>query len=297
MDRSGYTEFDGGCPSDHRALWLDVSSASMLGIRPPRLLKPVSQRLHSSDPRLWRKYCTTVTAEYEKHLIPDKTRCLNIMAQEYTQSPGTPLHPILDLYQDIHSSTRAIRQATAKKIRKIRRGEVPWSPRLQHLRDQIELWTRVVKFHEGRPTSRTIIRRLAQRCGKIQEVTSFCREEAIEALRQSHRIYKQQKPDSLLWRHEHLHGLSDALAAQNDTSRAQEIRKMLTVEHQRRQGRAARRLRGKTPNQPVTKVTYHTLSGEVVEACDPASIVSAYAQSNLHRQHRCLSTPFFQTPY
>ena len=119
---------------------------------------------------------------------------------------------------------------------------------------------------------------------------------AIAALRRAYKSYRVAKADSPLWRHEHLHNRADALAASNDTSRAHELKKMLLVEQQRRQGRAARRLRGKTQKQPVTKVTYQTTDGTTVEACDPASIAAACARSNLSRQHRCLNTPFLQPP-
>ena len=97
----------------------------------------------------------------------------------------------------------------------------------------------MAKHHEGRATSRTIIRRLARKCGKIQEVQTFSAVEAIAALKDAHRRYKAAKPMSQEWRSEHLHGLADALADRNNTTRALELRKMITVENQRRQGRAA----------------------------------------------------------
>lgn len=197
---------------------------------------------------------------------------------------------------EIHSTTRLVRQDIAHKIRKVKRGEVPWSPRLQKLRSNIELWDRVVKQHEGKATSSTIIRRLALRCGKIQEVQSFTSTEATAELQEAHRRYKNAKPESPFWRTEHLHGLADALANHNNTTRASELRKMIRVEAQRRQGRAARRLRGRTAKKSGTKVTYHNADGTEVEACDPISIAHACADSNLHRQHRCLNTPFLQPP-
>lgn len=183
VTKAGYTAFGGGCPSDHRGLWIDVTTASMLGHRPPRLLQPVAHRLNSRDPRIWRKYCNN----------------------------------------EIHSTTRLVRQDIAHKIRKVKRGEVPWSPRLQKLRSNIELWDRVVKQHEGKATSSTIIRRLALRCGKIQEVQSFTSTEATAELQEAHRRYKNAKPESPFWRTEHLHGLADALANHNNTTRASGI--------------------------------------------------------------------------
>lgn len=71
---------------------------------------------------------------------------------------------------------------------------------------------------------------------------------------------------------------------------------MITVETQRRQGRAARRLRGKALKKAVTKVTYLDPDHGPIEACDPESIANACAESNLRRQHRCLDTPFLQPP-
>ena len=291
--KAGYLAFGGGCPSDHRALWIDVSTSSILGHRPPRLLKPVAHRLNSADPRLWRRYCTRVVSGYEEHHIPAKIRRLKHLRS--SQSPHDSL--LLEtLHHEVQTTTRRIRQDTANHIKKVCRGEVPWSPRLQRFRDTIELWTRVVKQQEGYATSRTIIRRLAHKCGQIEEVTTCNPVTALAALKQAHQAYKAAKVDSPLWRNEHLIGLADALAASNNSSRARELKKMLTVERQRQQGRAARRLRGRTPKQPVTKVTYVGDEGQVVEACDPAAIASVCARSNLRRQHRCLETPFLQNP-
>lgn len=83
---------------------------------------------------------------------------------------------------------------------------------MQKLRNEIELWDRVVKRHEGVATSRTIIRRLARRCGRIHEIESLSAPEATEELKKAHHRYKNAKPESQIWRTEHLHGLADALA-------------------------------------------------------------------------------------
>ena len=100
---------------------------------------PVEHRLNSRDPRVWRRYCNQVSTCYEQNHIPTKLIQLQAMRQNYLANPTGDIQPIISLHHDIHKLTRRIRQETAKKIRKVRRGEVPWSPRLQRFRDEIEL--------------------------------------------------------------------------------------------------------------------------------------------------------------
>ena len=128
VTRAGYTAFGGGCPSDHRGLWIDITTASSLGHRPPRLLQPVAQRLHSGDPRITRKYCQLVTKQYESENIFGKVIALEELILRYKMFNSSDQQPIIDLYQEIHSSSRAIRRETARTIRKVKRGEIPWSP-------------------------------------------------------------------------------------------------------------------------------------------------------------------------
>lgn len=194
VTKAGYTAFGGGCPSDHRGLWLDITTSSMLGHRPPRILKPVAHRLSSRDPRIWRKYCNLVTDKYQTYMIPEMAAQLAALTDQYHSSDvsNQNLQPITDLHHQIHCLTRTIQQETATRIRKIKRGEVPWSPRLQRLRNEIDLWDRVVKRHEGHATSSTIIRRLALRCEKIFDVEGSTVHTATEALKEAQSLPESQ---------------------------------------------------------------------------------------------------------
>lgn len=117
--KAGYTAFGGGCPSDHRALWIDITTASTLGHRPPRLLQPVVNRLNSMDPRCWRKYCDLVTRQYKDHNIPRKVSQFASLKDQYLQAGDNDpqlRRTIITLHSEIHTSTRAIRHGVAQRI-------------------------------------------------------------------------------------------------------------------------------------------------------------------------------------
>ena len=47
--------------------------------------------------------------------------------------------------------------------RKLKKGEVPWSPKLQRFRTEIEIWALILKKRKGKRTSVKKIRRLLKK--------------------------------------------------------------------------------------------------------------------------------------
>jgi hypothetical protein len=140
-----------------------------------------------------------------------------------------------------------------------------------------------------------MIKRLARRLNQ-QPLLQCSRTLALNYLHTAHRQYQKAKPNSEDWRDDHLTGLADALAEENNSSRATEMIKMRTIEKQRCMGRSAKNIRGTGGKNPVTKVTYNDPMGAIVTCTEQATIVPACVRSNLKRQLRAIPTPFLQEP-
>ena len=115
---SGYLPF-GEFPSDHRAIWLDISHENAFGSNSMRTIRPHARKLKSNDPKIRNKFIR----DYESHL-----RQHNAEARLYSlqTSLTLPLEPHLaaQFEEIIQIRNEGIKVAEAK-CRKLRMGSVP----------------------------------------------------------------------------------------------------------------------------------------------------------------------------
>jgi hypothetical protein len=62
----GYSAFGDACPSDHRALWIDIMYSVMFGQTPDTMWLPTARKLNTRDPRLVQLYNSRVKQEIIK---------------------------------------------------------------------------------------------------------------------------------------------------------------------------------------------------------------------------------------
>jgi hypothetical protein len=120
------------------------------------------------------------------------------------------------VYNELHTTTNAVRLDVEAGLRKIRRGGKPWSPKLQQYRDTIELWSCAVKYKLGVKTSRVILTRLAIRL-HAYEWAYVDLNTAQERLRDALKVYKTESVNALYWREDHKTELAKARADANGT--------------------------------------------------------------------------------
>ena len=286
----GYLAFGGGCPSDHRTVWIDIPTNRVFGSRPQHLQPAIQRRISTKDPRLRKRYLKLARAGYKDHNIGPRQLQLKLAWENDVISKTA----FIAEYNAIDTTVLRIRQQ-AGQADKIARGGSAWSPRYQKFRDAIELGDRLVKQKSGIRTSATMIKRLARRLDQ-QSLLRCDLLQANQFLTAAYRQYQKAKPKSEDWRDDHLTGIADALAEENHTSRATEMIKMRTIERQRRMGRSAKRIRGTGTKTPVTKVTFTDALGTIVTCTDQATIVPACVRSNIHTQLQAIQTPFLQEP-
>ena len=64
-------------------------------------------------------------------------------------------------YNESQKKTREIKEEAEIKLRQLKAGKVPWSPKYQKIVDTIKFWRQVNKWKKGFNTSRQIMKRLA----------------------------------------------------------------------------------------------------------------------------------------
>jgi hypothetical protein len=136
--QGGYLPF-GSFPSDHRCLWLDISTDNAFGYNPPSSKKFEARRLKSNNPTVRNKWLRT----YENFI-----RDNNLHTQQYEleASLSVPMtHRQIELYEHIRRKRLQGIRLADQKCRKLNMGGVPFSAKYKALTDKIELWKAVTK--------------------------------------------------------------------------------------------------------------------------------------------------------
>jgi hypothetical protein len=123
--RSGYQSFEWGLASDHRLLWIDIDMHNVLGTTTAPLWKPAARRLKFSNPILIQKFNKLRTKAFEKLQGPTLLKKLK----------DPTLYNTFQQWQDDFEQLdnlrlQSIREAD-KRCRKLKMGQVPWSPTIQ----------------------------------------------------------------------------------------------------------------------------------------------------------------------
>ncbi len=132
IERGGYFEYDEVIPSDHRCLWVDLSFTMAFGHNMPPLCKRQPRRLHCKDPRLVENFI---------NLYHQFARPLNLFhrIQELEKKAAfMSKSEIINEYEELDSLRCEATAFAEKNCRKLRTGQVAFSPELNESRLKIK---------------------------------------------------------------------------------------------------------------------------------------------------------------
>ena len=221
---AGYRPFHEGPKSDHRILWVDFVKKSVLGNESPRMKPPSARRLKTQDPRMIKKY----NKQTHKAML---SRGLYKKLEEITTEAKSGWLPQLtEKYDALNKQKIECRSEVEKKMRKLKMGNVPWSPKIQECRTNIEIWILMSTYRRGKLVSLRKIRRLLV-ASKIQDAFQKTLPEIQDEIDKAFKIYlKAKKEDAVKWRYDFLHSLAEAKAIINKTSISSELKKLKQID-------------------------------------------------------------------
>ena len=141
--------------SDHRMMWVELDNSS-LGKHLPSSHKIKASKVKSTDPRARNKYNRRVKKRYAKAKVGSQCTALQELVKEFAEGNTSLKGHIVWCYDLLHKKTSDIRRDVEDYLRTLNAGAIPWSPRLQVYRDNIEYWLRVVKLQKKVNTSRKL---------------------------------------------------------------------------------------------------------------------------------------------
>ena len=156
--KAGYFPF-GQIQSDHRALWLDLHVNHIFGFTPPTTITPSARRLQSNIPHIRNRWTQLYSSFLRKHNLIERQFTLESSVEHsMTKAQCDEYEKILELRAE------GIRHAE-KHCRKLKYGNVPFSPELQLARLEIELWKAASTIKTGMRYSSRKFRRLEHKTG------------------------------------------------------------------------------------------------------------------------------------
>ena len=159
------------------------------------------RRIKCQDPRSVNKYNKLVHQEFQEHNLFYRVKTLFEKSKEGWDDA------LEQEYNQIYELQLQIRKKMEKKVRKLRTGAVPWSPKLQKYRTTIKLWTLILRRKKKVRTSLTKIRRLIK-ITECYDALKSSRNEAWQNLQQACKEYNTTKKSAGTWRNTFLDDLA-----------------------------------------------------------------------------------------
>ncbi len=134
IERGGYFEYDDVIPSDHRCVWVNLSFTTAFGHNIPPLCKRQPRRLHCKDPRLVENFV---------HLYHQFARPLNLFQRAQDLEKKALLmskSKAISEYEELNTLRCEATVFAEKHYRKLRTGQVAFSPELNESRLKIKAW-------------------------------------------------------------------------------------------------------------------------------------------------------------
>lgn len=287
----GYTGF-GEYPiglTDHRLLWIDVSTTSCLGLTPPPPVYQPPRRLTVNDPRTINRYNKILKQEHQRLRLPQRAVTLHNHLPCFTTENQRE-------YESLAKLDLQCRRHAERKCRKLRMGAIPFSDDLKKADNQVQLWLLLRKKRQGHRASVKKIRRLMRQC---QEPLAFTLAlPALDtALTKARQQYKQVKRNATELRRKFRQRLHRAKAQVKGISTASQEAMSHHIEQQRLIARRVRSITGKAQERCSFKLLDAPSQGRHRQLCTSRKeIEAACMNEGLRRFTQACDTPFLQSP-
>ena len=134
--------------------------------------------------------------------------------------------------------------AAERQCRKYKMGNVPWSPFMGGLWNQIYAWDMIIRKKKGRRISSRFLKLLLTKAGVLTAYQLNLQE--CQKRRQTiFRYYLQEKPKADAIRKTFQEGLAEALAEKHDSTKEKQLKQLRLREDQRSAARQSKAVRHK----------------------------------------------------
>jgi Reverse transcriptase (RNA-dependent DNA polymerase) len=284
---SGYTPFTWGMYSDHRLLWVDLDMTLILGSNAPPLWKPQARRMKCENPQTIQafnnvslKHMTDNNIQLRMQEIEDMI--VNKVSQREWGKKVEELDKI---------RVEGIIIAD-KKCRKLKMGNVQWSPEMKKLMLRIDYIQRCrLRYVMKRASNSRTLMKWFRKTDLTTPITNAA--QTIEALKNEFQNYREQKKQADAKRQSFLEQLAETKADEGNFRKEKILRQLIQLEHQRSMFRKIKVALGKM-RQGVTTIEAPDADGNWVLYINMDDIEKGCIEENKRRFTQASQTPPLQ---
>jgi hypothetical protein len=271
-------------PTDHRALWIDITMDNLCGSNMAPIITPQARRLKCNDPRTQKKWLQLYTSYLtERKAISRAFKLQNSLHHPLPQS-------LIEEYEKLRTIRMDARRFADKRCRKLYMGGVPYSPELALARSTIELWKAIVSWKMGNKNNMKHIQRLENKTN-IQGSRSTNLQEAKMCRSKAYSSYWEIKKKAKELRLTFLQSKASDLAQANDLEEENVYTQLIAREAQRNTARKIKFVLNRNNPGGVTKVSLRNERGQWEETTSKEAIEKGCAQENELKYRQTENTP------
>ena len=283
ITRGGYLPFN-QFPTDHRALWVDITMDNLCGNNMAPILHPQARRLKCNDPITQKKWLHLYTNYLEERKAISRVYRL----QNMLQKPLPP--PLINEYEKLRTIRMDARKFADKRCRKLRMGGVPFSVELAAARSKIELWKTVVSWKMGKKPNMKHLQRLEKK-NNSPGCRNITLQKAKENQSKAFKIYWETKRNADELRMTFLKKKANDLAQASNMESDNIYNQLITREAQRATARKIKFVLNRTQGGGVTKISLLNDTGNWEETTDKRKIEIGCANENASKYRQTENTP------
>jgi len=271
---------------DHRAQFIDINVKELLQLNVNDVGSPVSRRLRSSDPKCIKNYCDIVHKNFTNHNVYERLEKLwklisnqSIMTAEQIKTYNAIDRDVFRLCRNAENTLK--NHSYTKYV---------WSPVLDEAVTEVQHW-KSRKKHKNNDTKTDELVHKGIRNG-ISDDKMYNTSQIDEALKQAYSsLHSIQKKD---WekRQEYLNNLAEKYANENNISKEQAIRELMSHEELRELFRTIRiKMKGARSPQ-MSEVWIKTDGGDKLIIEKSHEVEDHLLERNCTQLRQAANTPF-----
>jgi hypothetical protein len=228
IEKGGYFASDEVIPSDHRCLWADITFMSAFGHNMAPISKRKPKRLNCRDPRLVDNFI------HLYHQFASPLKLFNQVQEFEQKAPFMSKTEVIHRYEELDALCCEATAFAERRCRKLRMGQVAFSPELNLSRLKIKAWLMLLAKVRKRKISSRLIKRTLKKANISSDARGSPEEEIQERLKAEYKLYYQLKGDATQLQMTALEQLAAAIAEKGDTDKEKVIKALHEREQQRK---------------------------------------------------------------
>jgi len=273
--------------ADHAALWIDIPS-NILKLDTASSTRQTARRLKTAHPAIRDAYLDKYTTFCAQHQLFSWSCALWKEVRE-----GMPLMMAqITEFETIDELRVKGMNLAEQKCRKLRMGQIDWSPDLATSQAKIAAWTAVIRARLKMKVSSHLIHRLLKRAG-LQSIRNVTLDQAWKNLHDEFRAYSTLKVNATALRATFLECLATAQAGEKDINANIHLKQLRDQEAQRSLFRHIRAIL--QTDQRQHGLTY-VIDPDGNECHSKESMENACLKENQTRFNQALDTPLLCQP-